>query len=306
VNRCRLAAVLGGLLAASVLMGLGSPGALGDVTEERVDLSLSHESRPFTNDLGMTLVFVRRGAFTMGSPANEPNRQSGEQQHKVEITRDFYLASTETTQRQYEKVMVRNPAFFSKTGGGAGVVKGMDTSDFPVENVTYEDALAFIDKLNARDKRRSGWKYVMPTEAQWEYACRGGPDATTKPIRFAKPQDSLSAGEANFDGRAYNGGKAGQSLNRTCKVASYKPNNLGLYDMHGNVWEMTGDWYADDYGGANFVRDPRGPARGTTRVVKSAAYYNEGWQCRAARRWPAADRSHSSARGFRVAFVQAP
>jgi formylglycine-generating enzyme required for sulfatase activity len=299
-SRLAVACVLAGALA---LIGLCSSEAAGDVVEDQVDVSLSDEGRAFTNEAGMTFVYVRRGSFMMGAPANEPNRQTDEQQHKVDITKDFYLASTETTQRQYEKVMGKNPASFSKTGGGAARVQGVDTADFPVEQVNYQDATAFVEKLNARDKRRSGWKYALPTEAQWEYACRGGPEASVKPIRFAKPQDSLSASEANFLANSpYNGGKAGQNLNRTAKVGSYKPNNLGLYDMHGNVWEWVADWYASDYGGTSFVRDPIGPARGTNHVIKSAAYYNDGWQCRAARRWPCA--SADSAVGFRVALVQ--
>ena len=102
----------------------------------------------------------------------------------------------------------------------------------------------------------------------------------------------------------YNGGKPGQSLNRTCKVASYKPNNLGLYDMHGNVWEYCHDWYASDYGGTNVIRDPTGPARGTSYVIKGAGYYNDGGQCRSARRFPYATTNNGV--GFRVAFVQVP
>jgi formylglycine-generating enzyme required for sulfatase activity len=289
------------LLAALALAAPGAPEASADVADDEVDLSLSDQGRAFTNAVGMTFVPVRKGAFQMGSPANEPNRQADEAQHRVEITRDFYLATTETTQRQYEKVMGKNPSYYRKGGGGATAVQGMDTSDFPVEQVTYHDAQAFVDKLNAKD-RRSGWKYALPTEAQWEYAYRGGPDATTKPIRFAKPQDSLSSDEANFNGTPYNGGRAGQSLNRTAKVASYRPNNLGIYDMHGNVWEYVRDWYALDYGGTSVLRDPLGPAKGTQYVIKSGGFYNASWEGRAARRFPFATSDRGV--GFRVAFVQ--
>jgi formylglycine-generating enzyme required for sulfatase activity len=183
-------------------------------------------------------------------------------------------------------------------------VQGVDTGDFPVEQVTYADALAFIERLNARDKRRSGWKYALPTEAQWEYACRGGPDASNKPIRFAKPQDSLSASEANFAAATpYNGGKAGAALNRTCKAGSYRPNNLGIYDVHGNVWEWCSDWYGSDYGGADAVRDPTGAKKGSMHVLKGGSYYDRGWEARAARRYPGD--STDSRCGFRVALVQA-
>jgi formylglycine-generating enzyme required for sulfatase activity len=238
----------------------------------------------------------------MGAPADEKNRNNDEKQHKVEITRDFYLASTETTQKQFQAVLGRNPSYYCKTGSGAAEVRGVDTGDFPVEQLSYQDATAFVEKLNARDKRRSGWKYALPTEAQWEYACRGGPDATARPIRFAKPQDSLSMSEANFGHNPYNGGKGGQALNRTAKVASYRRNNLGLYDMHGNVWEYVRDWYADDYGGVNVLRDPTGPAKGTQYVIKSGGFYNACWEGRAARRFPYTGSDRGV--GFRVALVQ--
>ena len=222
VSWSRLGGGLCGLLVAFGLVFLGSPGSLADVAEEKADLSLSLEGQAFTNDLGMKFVPVAKGSFQMGSPKDEKNRQDDEQQHKVEITKDFYLATTEVTQKQFETLMGKNPSHFSKNGAGAASVQGIDTSNFPVESVSYQDATTFIDKLNARDRRRSGWKYALPTEAQWEYACRGGPDATTKPIRFAKPAESLSVGEANFDGNPYNGGQAGKPLGRPCKVGSYK------------------------------------------------------------------------------------
>jgi formylglycine-generating enzyme required for sulfatase activity len=292
-----------GSLAASSLPWLGPPPrARGDAAEDQVvDLTLTPGGKAFTNGVGMKFVSVRKGKFLMGSPVSERLRAGDEPQHEVEITRDFYLGAFEVTQKQYQQVTGKNPSAFRKGGGSAAAVQGIDTSDFPVEWVTWNDAAEFVRKLNAREPKKSGWQYSLPTEAQWEYACRGGPDASTKPFRFARPSDTLSLEEANFDREPYGGKGGGKSLGRTAKVGSYRPNNLGLYDMHGNVWEWCADWHANDYGGTGKLRDPLGPAKGSYHVVKGGCYYNEGSWLRSAVRYPC---SGTSGIGFRVAFVQ--
>jgi formylglycine-generating enzyme required for sulfatase activity len=290
-------------LAAAALLVLGAPTAWADLGDDEVDLTVESGGREFTNSIGMKFVPVRKGKFLMGSPADEKQRQDEEHQHPVEISRDFYLGAHEVTQRQWKALMGNNPSFFCKEGGHKDRVQGLDTSDFPVDNVSWEDAQKFIEKLNARDKRRSGWRYALPTDAQWEYACRGGPDSTTKPFRFAKGQDSLSSDDANFNGAPYGNAKQGKNLNRTAKVGSYKPNNLGLYDMHGNLWEWCQDWYSVDYVKKSPLRDPPGPAKGTERMLRSACHFNGGWECRAARRHGQASTFKNEAVGFRVAFV---
>jgi formylglycine-generating enzyme required for sulfatase activity len=153
----------------------------------------------------------------------------------VEIRQAFYLGVFPVTQAQWHEVMGSNPSWFCATGGGKDQVKRLHTGDFPVEQVSWEDAQTCLEKLTALPrKKKQGWKYRLPTEAEWEYACRGGPSSSTA-FHFG---NSLSSTQANFKGsQPYGGAGKGPSLGRTSKVGSYKPNALGLYDMHGNVWE---------------------------------------------------------------------
>src|SRR5262249_26582368 len=148
--------------------------------------------------------------------------------HQVEISRDFYLGAYEVTQRQWKAVMGGNPSYFCKEGRGRLLVQGTDTSDFPVEQVSWKDAFTFLDRLSGVPaEKKAGRVYRLPTEAEWEYACRAG-DAGRQ-FHFG---DSLTTKQANtLEAR----------LQRTCKVGSYAPNAWGLYDMHGNVWEWCQD-----------------------------------------------------------------
>jgi formylglycine-generating enzyme required for sulfatase activity len=195
--------------------------------------------RTITNRIGMTLVFIQPGTFTMGSPASESGREEDEKQHEVTLTRGFYLQTPPVTQGQWQAVMGDNPSEFKKCG-----------DDCPVETVSWDDVQAFIKKLNAMDDDRI---YRLPTEAEWEYACRGG---STTVFCFG---DSDSA----LDEYAWFGGNSKES---THPVGQKKPNAWGLYDMHGNVWEWCQDWYAD-YPGKP-VRDPVGPGKGSGRVCR--------------------------------------
>jgi formylglycine-generating enzyme required for sulfatase activity len=180
----------------------------------------------------MKLVLIPAGKFKMGSPANEESRSEDEEQHEVEITQPFYMGAYEVTQEQYEKVMRHNPSRFNKANGGGPT--------HPVENVSWEDATEFCKKLSALEKEQAAKRlYGLPTEAQWEYACRGGAREST-PFHFGR---SLSSTQANFNGDyPYEGAPKGQYLVKTASVGSYKPNDFGLYDMHGNVWEWCADW----------------------------------------------------------------
>jgi formylglycine-generating enzyme required for sulfatase activity len=262
----------------------------------------------------MKLVRMPPSKFKMGSPEAEVGRDKEENQHDVEITREFWLGIHEVTQKQFKAVMGYNPSYFSKDGKGKPglkyvrfhepalgieVVAGMDTSDFPVENVSWAEADEFCKKLTARTRER-GRKYRLPTEAEWEYACRAGA-SSYQTFHFG---NSLSSKQANFDGNhPYGGAAKGKPLNRTCKVGSYDKNAFGLYDMHGNVAEWCADWYDENYYEKSPPKDPSGPLKGSARVLRGGHWYNEGQTCRSACRDRGPPDGPFWCLGFRVALV---
>jgi formylglycine-generating enzyme required for sulfatase activity len=225
------------------------------------EANLSAAEKHHAVDLGnVKLEFVRvaRGSFRRGSPEDENARvKSMEEQKQVFIAHDFSIGKFEVTQGQWEAPMGKdkNPSFFSRAGEGDRWVRHLSDAELaqlPVENVTWTEAQEFVKKLNEREKAcNKGWEFRLPTRAGWEYACRGGPRAQragkkTAPFHFAEPKSKLSAREANFDGRFPYGAAARRlPLARPCKVGSYNPNVLGIYDMHGNVWEWCKDCYPD-------------------------------------------------------------
>jgi formylglycine-generating enzyme required for sulfatase activity len=210
---------------------------------------------------------------------------------KTEIKEDFEIAIHTVTQGQWQEVMGNNPSWFSRAGKGKDNVKDIKDEDlkhFPVEMVSWNDAQEFIKKLNQKEKGK-GYKYRLPSEAEWEYACRGG--ATSEEecsylFYLAKPTNDLSSKEANFNGEVPFG-KAGKGpyLDRTTKVGSYAPNKVGLYDMHGNVWQWCQDL----------------SEKGDSARVGGGCWGSFGIDCRAALRYwsPREGRDHE--RGFRLA-----
>jgi formylglycine-generating enzyme required for sulfatase activity/tRNA A-37 threonylcarbamoyl transferase component Bud32 len=276
----------------------------------------------FSNSVGMKFVRVKAGTFMMGSPKDEKDRGGDELQHEVELTKDFFIGVTEVTQKQYRAVMGYHPSHFSadgkasdkgkyeyaQPGGGVDKLKGKDTDDFPAELVSWEDAQDFLKKLNALEKKYKV-KYRLPSEAEWEYACRGGPvfedkkDNQELPFHFEKPTASLGHGQANFYSKIpYGDGKAGDLLERTNTVGKNgEANPLGLVDMHGNVREWCEDRYGVDYyKDAKARRDPTGPEEGISRVLRGGGWSQFGRDCRAAfRGWNAPGYRNDSA-GFRV------
>lgn len=184
-----------------------------------------YRQRYLTNSLGMKLALIPRGTFWMSENGDNAQRQ-------VEMAYEFYLGIYPVTQGEWQEVMGCNPSYFSRTGKGKDKVahiSDVDLREFPVECVTWDDVQQFLEKLNAREQS-SEWLYRLPTETEWEYSCRGGLD-TKEDCSFAfyfdQPSNDLSSTQANFR----------NNLGRTCQVGMYRPNRLGLYDMHGNVWE---------------------------------------------------------------------
>jgi formylglycine-generating enzyme required for sulfatase activity/Leucine-rich repeat (LRR) protein len=185
----------------------------------------------YKNSLGMEFVLVPRGKFLMGGGDGHPGAL------EVEVPYDFYLGVYEVTQVQWQAVTGSNPSFFSRGKGGMAQVKDIpdaELNSFPVESVTFKDVLLFLERVNAREKEDS-WVYRLPKEVEWEYACRGGPQTNKFAYGYnfylEKPTNVLRSDQANFKG----------GLNRPCKVGSYQPNSLGLFDMHGNVGEWCDD-----------------------------------------------------------------
>ena len=194
--------------------------------------------------VGIPLCWCPPGKFMMGSPRNEPERRPGEDQVEVTLTKGFWMAKYEATQGQWKRVIGDLP--------GELTAELPEGDDLPVGNVNFAEAEAFCHKLTALGHKSGAlpkdWEFRLPTEAQWEYACRAG---TTTATSFG---DKLSSHQANFKGKPYNGATEGPSLGRAAKVGSYPANAWGLHDMHGNTYEWCRDWYHRD---ATWGRRPR-------------------------------------------------
>lgn len=246
----------------------------------RVAESVAPSGKSFTNSIGMKFVLIPNGSFMMGSPSNEPKRDKDERQHRVTISKSYYMQTTEVTQGQWSKVMGNNPSHFKNCGDNC-----------PVENVSWNDAQQFIRKLNQREGAN---KYRLPTEAEWEYACRAG---TVTPFFFG---ECLSTDQANYDGNnPMPGCSKGKYRKTPVPVESFSPNAWGLYDMHGNVWEWCQDWYGDYFSG--HFTDPTGPSSGKYRVLRGGSWLDFAGYTRSANRgWNGPD-ERGYFIGFRVA-----
>ena len=252
----------------------------------------------FENALGMSFVLVPPGAFTMGSPEAEPRRLPEETPHRVVLTKPVYMAAYEVTQGQWETLMGDNPAYWSPEGYRRKRGKERDTSRFPVERVAWFQAMEFCKRLADRpEERAAGRVYRLPTETEWEYACRAG---TETPYHFGAVHDGSLAN--SFGGAPYGVDKKGPYLNRPCDVGSYPANAFGLHDMHGNMWEWCADWYASDAYVTATPEDPRGPESGDARVIRGGAWRFSCDYCRAAVRHGYDPRVRAYDVGFRVAL----
>jgi uncharacterized protein (TIGR02996 family) len=240
------------------------------------------------NSLGMEFVRVPAGAFLMGSLEGDDGAGIDEYPlHPVTLTKPFWLGRFAVTQEQYHAVMRTNPASFNSA-----------PLTTPVECVSYSDATNFCKRLSTgRSLKEAGRSYRLPTEAEWEHACRAG----TFTAYF--PGDEPSLHWMNYHGGG--SGDAGLiSPRRPLPVGSYPPNAFGLYDMHGNVWEWTSDFYLDNYAGHEPI-DPTGPARGNLRVVRGGCWDAADICCRSAHRYGETPGRIDSFTGFRVVLVTA-
>ncbi len=266
--------------------------------EARFRITLGTPLPPLVvNSIGMRLALVPAGRFRMGSPKTERDRSENEEEHDVTITKPYYLAICEVTQDQYEQVVKTNPSHFNRDNGGG--------PDCPVESVTWVDATAFCRALSALPAElRARRAYRLPTEAEWERACRGG-DLANSAFHLG---DHLSSEQANFDGgHPYGGAAPGPYLRRTTPVGRYTvPTGLDFCDMHGNVAEWCADWYGWGYYKESPPDDPPGPADGRHRVVRGGAWNSEGWKCRSACRRDLDPAYRGSDVGFRVVLDVPP
>jgi formylglycine-generating enzyme required for sulfatase activity len=224
----------------------------------------------FTNSIGMKFAWIPAGQFLMGSPNEEKGRDKSEIQHKVTLTKGFYLGVHTVTQEQWQAVMANNPSQF----------KGQ--KNLPVERVSWNDCQEFIKKLRAIDNK----PYRLPTEAEWEYACRA---RGTTPFYAG---DSLTTDQANFD----------SFWEKTTPVGSFPPNAFGLFDMHGNVIQWCQDWHGEY--SQDEVVDPQGPNTGTSRVWRGSLYFNNRDMCRSAYRGADVPQSREFPYGLRVCFFR--
>jgi formylglycine-generating enzyme required for sulfatase activity/tRNA A-37 threonylcarbamoyl transferase component Bud32 len=290
------------LATAGAVIWLASGSLFGPPTETAANQTpRAQPPATLANSLGMKFARIPAGTFLMGSPEAEKERLSEEHRHEVEITEDFYLGVHEVTQEQYELVMGNNPSAFSPGGGESERVAGLDTRSFPVEMTSWEDAVKFCEKLNELPgERASGRKYRLPSEAEWEYGCRGG--ATSYQVfGFG---NSLSSHQANFNGDfPYGDAPKGPHLGRTTTVGSYEPNGFGLYDMHGNVMEWCADWHRVNYYKTGPRNNPTGPAAGTSRVIRGGGWGRSAETCRSALRYCNTPGIRRSNLGFRLVLV---
>jgi formylglycine-generating enzyme required for sulfatase activity len=241
--------------------------------------------KPKDGPLGMKFVSISKSVFYMGWDGD--NRKP----RKTEIHDDFEIAVHLVTQRQWRDLMGKNPSAFSRTGAHKEKVKKItdeELSEFPVDNVSWNDAQAFIKTLNELEKGK-GYLYRLPTDEEWEYACRGAAtmeEECSYHFYLDKPTKDLSSKQANFDGGSpFGKGEKGPNLGRTAKVGSYPPNKLGLYDMHGNLWQWT---------------DTPEPS---SRGLRGGSWFNEGSACRAGFRSRFAPSNREDDRGFRLVRV---
>jgi formylglycine-generating enzyme len=252
---------------------------------DRKPIGETNPPKYFTNSLGMKFAWIPPGTFMMGSPISEAERSANETQHKVTLTKGFYMGVYTLTRAQWKEFM----------GQDHSNVEGDNNS--PVDNEGWDDCQEFIKKLQEKD----GKPYRLPTEAEWEYACRAG---TTTPFHFG---ETISTDQVNFDGQfAYRNGAKGVSRGKPTPGGTFPANAWGLHDMHGNVWQWCQDCYRE-YSPTD-ITDPQGPDKRGLRVLRGGYFNTSAGICRSAFRFWVGDgrRGNNFLRrnsgGFRVCF----
>lgn len=245
---------------------------------------MAQEAKEFTNSLEMEFVLIPKGNFSMGRPVGSELHEIDDGPHQVTISKDYYLGVHEVTQGQYQKVMGINPSYFQE-----GIDGNEDSLMCPVENVSWFDAVELCKRLSELpEEKKEGRVYRLPTEAEWEYACRAG---STEAFSFGSNPEFLG------DYGWYRANQRG----RPQPVGKKMMNAWGLYDMHGNVEEWCSDWYA--YYPSEPVTDPKGPKEGSFRIMRGGGWWAEPWECRSGSRQagnPIA--KYRKAVGFRLAL----
>ena len=245
---------------------------------------VSASEKVFRNSLGMEFVLIPAGTFMMGSPPDEPYRNEDEVQHQVTITMPFYIQTTEVTLKQWKAL--KGKRFFGRRKG---------SPDMPVMRVSWHDCMDFIKKLNALNEGT----YRLPTEAEWEYACRAGSSTAYswgETIDCKKAMYHNNRLKENLCGDYVK--SRGFPSDQPAPVKSYQPNIWGIYDMHGNVWEWCHDWFGDYP--KRSVTDPRGPDSGSDKVRRGGSWYRFGAYCRSANRTYANPSAKFKTTGFRL------
>ncbi|QUW01058.1 formylglycine-generating enzyme family protein [Chloracidobacterium sp. MS 40/45] len=241
-----------------------TPGTAVRVKSKAQPLDLNNLPKTMAGVAGIELVLIPAGEFTMGEAGGEPDEQPA---HRVTISQPFYLGKYEVTQAQWKQIMGNNPSKFVG-------------DDLPVDSVSWKDVQTFLQRLNDAD---DPFFYRLPTEAEWEYACRAGGSG-----KYA----------GNPDATAWYFDNAG---GRTHPVGRKEPNAFGLYDMHGNVREWCQDWYDDLYYKKTPGEDPTGPTNGTWRAIRGGSYFANAAACRSAVRYKLDPELKLDSVGFRVA-----
>lgn len=253
----------------------GEGGEGGEVVEQKEPPAMPETMTLKVGDVDFTVSRVDPGTFTIGPVAGDKEVTDEERPaHKVELTEVFYIGQTEVTQALYKEVMGTNPSNF----------KGEGT--LPVEQVSYKDAMAFCAKLS----EKTGRTFTLPTEAQWEYAARGGQNAPAEP--------TIYSGSNNVVEVAWCEKNSGE---KTHPVASKAPNALGVYDMTGNVWEWCLDWY-DKYSSTD-ATNPNGPGSGKSRVLRGGSWRGDTKNCRVSYRFTYPPEHTRFNLGFRVVML---